>query len=72
MSENYGTAEQEKIVRSKTLGALLTWDDLASMKYTWSVALESLRLMSPVFISFRRVVKDFEHEGYLIPKGWQV
>jgi cytochrome P450 family 26 subfamily A len=42
------------------------------MKYTWRVALESLRIMSPVFISFRRVVKDFEYEGYLIPKGWQV
>ncbi|XP_011048028.1 PREDICTED: taxoid 7-beta-hydroxylase-like [Populus euphratica] len=47
-------------------------NDLASIKYTWKEALESLRIMSPVFISFRRVVKDLEYEGYLIPKGWQV
>ncbi|CAK7351107.1 unnamed protein product [Dovyalis caffra] len=66
------TAEQDEIAKSKASGELLTWDDLARMKYTWRVALESLRMMSPVFISFRKVVKDFEYEGYLIPKGWQV
>jgi hypothetical protein len=26
----------------------------------------------PVFSFFRKVLKDFEYEGYLIPKGWQV
>ncbi|KAL6205512.1 hypothetical protein ACLB2K_022770 [Fragaria x ananassa] len=27
--------EQEEIARSKSTGELLTWEDLAKMKYTW-------------------------------------
>jgi cytochrome P450 family 26 subfamily A len=42
------------------------------MKYTWRVAMESLRINPPVFFSFRKVLKDFNYEGYLVPKGWQV
>jgi len=34
--------------------------------------MESLRMNPPVFFSFRKVLKDFNYEGYLIPKGWQV
>ena len=66
------TAEQEEIVKSKASGELLTWDDIAKMKYTWKVAMETLRMTPPVFFSFRKVLTDFEYEGYLIPKGWQV
>ncbi|KAI3466578.1 hypothetical protein Pfo_023241 [Paulownia fortunei] len=64
--------EQEEIARGKASEELLTWDDLAKMKYTWRVATESMRMYPPVFCSFRRVLKDFELGGYIIPKGWQV
>ncbi|KAF5944316.1 hypothetical protein HYC85_018393 [Camellia sinensis] len=35
--------EQEEIAKSKTLGELLPWDDLTKMKYTWRVAMETLK-----------------------------
>ncbi|CAK7351121.1 unnamed protein product [Dovyalis caffra] len=64
--------EQEEISKSKACGELLTWDDLARMKCTWRVAMESLRMTPPALTLYRKVLKDFEYEGYLIPKGWQV
>ncbi|XP_020085449.1 cytochrome P450 716B1-like [Ananas comosus] len=64
--------EQEGIAKSKTPGETLTWDDLNKMKYTWRVALETLRMIPPVFGSFRKALKDVEFNGYLIPKGWHV
>ncbi|XP_019706726.2 cytochrome P450 716B2 [Elaeis guineensis] len=64
--------EQEEIAKSKAPGEALTWDDLYKMKYTWRVALEILRMIPPLFGSFRRALKDVEFDGYLIPKGWQV
>ncbi|KAI9200579.1 hypothetical protein LWI28_010075 [Acer negundo] len=64
--------EHEEIAKSKASGELLTWEDLAKMKYTWRAAMETLRIIPPVFCSFRKVLKDFEYEGYIIPKGWQV
>lgn len=64
--------EQEEIARSKKSGELLTWEDLAKMKYTWRVALETLRLVAPIFGGFRKAMNDIEFGGYLIPKGWQV
>ncbi|GFZ12513.1 hypothetical protein Acr_23g0008980 [Actinidia rufa] len=64
--------EQEKIAKSKASGEWLTWEDLAKMKYTWKVALETLRIVPPVFGGFRKAMKDIEYGGYLIPKGWQI
>ncbi|OVA06096.1 Cytochrome P450 [Macleaya cordata] len=64
--------EQEEIAKSKASGELLTWEDLAKMKYTWRVAMETLRMLSPVFGGFRKALKDIEYGGYLIPKGWQI
>lgn len=68
----YIVAEQEEIARSKPSGEFLTWEDLAKMKYTWKVAMETLRMVPPVFGGFRKAMKDIEYGGYLIPKGWQV
>lgn len=65
-------AEQEEIARSKSLGELLTWEDLAKMKYTWRVTMEILRTTPPVFGGMRRAMKDIEYGGFLIPQGWQV
>nr|TKS14912.1 cytochrome P450 716B1-like [Populus alba] len=64
--------EQEGIAKSKPRGELLTWEDLAKMKYTWKVALETLRMFPPIFGGFRKAVKDIEYNGYIIPKGWQI
>lgn len=65
-------AEQEEIAKSKTSGEVLTWEDLSKMKYTWSVAMETLRTVPPVYGGFRLALEDIEYGGYIIPKGWQV
>ncbi|OMP04426.1 Cytochrome P450 [Corchorus olitorius] len=64
--------EQELIAKSKPSGEFLTWEDLAKMKYTWKVAMETLRLFPPIFGGFRKAVKDIEYDGYLIPKDWNI
>lgn len=69
---DFGIAEQEEIAKSKPSGESLTREDLAKMKYTWRVVLETLRMFPPVFGGFRNTLKDIEYNGYLIPKGWQV
>lgn len=65
-------AEQEEIAKRKPKGELLTGEDLAKMKYTWRVAMETLRMFPPIFGGFRKAIRDIEYDGYLIPKGWQV
>lgn len=67
-----GDAEHDEIAKNKGDGQTLDWEDLAKMKYTWRVALETLRLVPPIFGNFRRAMQDIEFDGYLIPKGWQV
>ena len=64
--------EQEEIAKSEPSGEILNWEDLAKMKYTWRVAMETLRIHPPVFGGHRKALKDIEYGGYLIPKGWQV
>ncbi|PRQ34808.1 putative abieta-7,13-dien-18-ol hydroxylase [Rosa chinensis] len=44
---------------------------LQTMKYTWRVAQELMRMIPPVFGSFRKILKDTQYGGYDIPKGWQ-
>lgn len=51
---------------------LLTWEDLSKMKFTWRVAMETMRIFPPIFGGFRQTAKDIEYGGYIIPKGWQV
>ncbi|KAG6592036.1 hypothetical protein SDJN03_14382, partial [Cucurbita argyrosperma subsp. sororia] len=64
--------EHEDILKSKECGEALTWEDVSKMKYTWRVALETLRLFPPVFGGFRVALKDIQLGGYTIPKGWQI
>ncbi|PSS06142.1 Cytochrome P450 716B1 like [Actinidia chinensis var. chinensis] len=64
--------EQEDVAKSKSSGELLTWEDLTKMKYTWKVAMETLRLVPPVFGGFRKALKDVDYGGYLIPQGWNI
>lgn len=65
-------AEHEQIAKDKSKQQFLTWEDLTKMKYTWRVALETLRVTPPIFGGFRTTMKDITFNGYLIPKGWQV
>ncbi|KAJ1291132.1 hypothetical protein BS78_02G295200 [Paspalum vaginatum] len=64
--------EHDEIAKSKADGEALTWEDLHNMRFTWRVALETLRMIPPIFGSFRRALEDMELDGYCIPKGWQV
>ncbi|KAK7320391.1 hypothetical protein VNO77_29820 [Canavalia gladiata] len=64
--------EQEEIAKSKSSGEALTWEDLQKMKYTWRVAMETLRMFPPIFGGFRKAATDIEYDGYIIPKGWQI
>ncbi|KAF6134548.1 hypothetical protein GIB67_022288 [Kingdonia uniflora] len=50
----------------------LTWTDLQSMKYTWRVAQELMRIIPLVFRNFREAAKDLYFGGYFIPKRWKV
>ncbi|KAM7278985.1 hypothetical protein ACFE04_006119 [Oxalis oulophora] len=64
--------EQDEIAKNKLYGESLTWEDLSKMKYTWRVATETLRMVPPIYGSFKIALKDIEYEGYTIPKGWKV
>ncbi|XP_030532829.1 taxane 13-alpha-hydroxylase-like [Rhodamnia argentea] len=65
-------AEHEEILKGRDKGGGLSWGDLQKMRYTWRVAQELMRLIPPVFGSFRKALKDISFGGYKIPKGWQV
>ncbi|KAL1533778.1 beta-amyrin 28-monooxygenase [Salvia divinorum] len=59
------------IAESKGPGDLLTWDDIEKMKFSWSVARESLRLMPPAVGAFREATTEFTYSCFTIPKGWK-
>ncbi|KAF6143064.1 hypothetical protein GIB67_041132 [Kingdonia uniflora] len=65
--------QMEIFLRKKGSGEeKLAWTDLQSMKYTWRVAQELMRIIPPVFGNFREAAKDLYFCGCFIPKGWQV
>nr|POE70941.1 taxadiene 5-alpha hydroxylase [Quercus suber] len=48
--------------KRKPSGEFLKWEDLAKMKYTRRVAMETLSIHPPVFGGFRKALKDFEYD----------
>nr|QNS30020.1 cytochrome P450 [Nothapodytes nimmoniana] len=71
-SKIYEKVLEEQMEIAKNKKEKLTWSDLQKMKYTWRVAQELMRLIPPVFGSFRKAIKETSFAGYVIPKGWQV
>ncbi|CAK9197081.1 unnamed protein product [Sphagnum troendelagicum] len=63
--------EQKEIAIEKA-GSPLNWDDTRKMKYTWQVMQECLRVQPAVEVGFRECIKEFEYEGFTIPKGWRL
>ncbi|WP_048752014.1 cytochrome P450, partial [Crocosphaera watsonii] len=50
----------------------ITSENLKEMPYLEQVLKEVLRLIPPVGGGFRKVIQEFEFEGYRIPKDWTV
>jgi cytochrome P450 len=67
-----GKTEHQDIAKNKPRGEALLWEDLSKMTFTWRVAQETLRIISPVFGNSRRALEDIQFQGYCIPKGWEV
>ncbi|KAH9298991.1 hypothetical protein KI387_030673, partial [Taxus chinensis] len=59
------------ILGNKKDGEEISWMDLKSMKYTWQVVQETLRMYPPAFGNFRKAITDIDYDGYTIPKGWR-
>lgn len=64
--------EHKEILNTKQPNEKLKWADVKKMKYTWRAAQETMRLIPPIFGSFKKTIVDMEFEGYTIPKGWKV
>ncbi|CAI0403474.1 unnamed protein product [Linum tenue] len=68
------TREHEAILkRREESGSVgISWREYKSMTFTHMVTNETLRLTNIVPGIFRKVMKDVEVKGYLIPAGWTV
>ncbi|KAK2992611.1 hypothetical protein RJ640_015967 [Escallonia rubra] len=56
--------EQMAIAKSKEQNEVLTWEDVRSMKYSWNVAREVLRLMPLTSGAYREAITDFTYAGF--------
>ncbi|KAG5593123.1 hypothetical protein H5410_043637 [Solanum commersonii] len=67
------TEEHETIIRSRENPASgLTWKEYKSMKFTFQVINETVRLANIVPAIFRKTLRDINFKGYTIPAGWAV
>jgi len=67
------TEEHERIVRNReNPDSGITWKEYKSMKFTFQVIYEIVRLANIVPGIFRKALQDIEIKGYTIPAGWGV
>ncbi|KAH8513481.1 hypothetical protein H0E87_006666 [Populus deltoides] len=67
------TEEHEGILRNRVdSNSGLTWNEYKSMKFTFQVINETVRLANIVPGIFRKALRDIQFKGYTIPEGWAV
>ncbi|KAJ4727012.1 Cytochrome P450 [Melia azedarach] len=67
------TREHEEILsRREDKNSEITWEEYKSMTFTHMVINETVRLANIAPMTFRKVVKDIEINGYTIPAGWVI
>ncbi|XP_028556666.1 cytochrome P450 87A3-like [Dendrobium catenatum] len=67
------TDEHEEVLRNRDEpDSQITWEEYKSMSFTQQVIKEAGRLANIVPASFRKTIKDFAINGYVIPKDWLV
>ncbi|KAI0488360.1 hypothetical protein KFK09_028189 [Dendrobium nobile] len=67
------TDEHEAVLRNRDEpNSQITWEEYKSMSFTQQVIKEAGRLANIVPASFRKTIKDFAINGYIIPKDWLV
>ncbi|BBN01774.1 protein MpCYP716-like22 [Marchantia polymorpha subsp. ruderalis] len=64
--------EHAEIASVKKEAELLSKDDLCSMRYSWRVLQETLRLFPVSANLFREAATAFQYKGFTINKGWKV
>ncbi|KAL1541580.1 ent-kaurenoic acid monooxygenase [Salvia divinorum] len=63
---------EEHMLICKKLGDLVTYEEIASCKYTAKVVEEIIRMANISSFVVRTAKKDVDYKGYRIPKGWKV
>ncbi|KAG5249309.1 cytochrome P450 family protein [Salix suchowensis] len=67
------TEEHDGILRNRVnSNSGLTWNEYKSMKFTFQVINETVRLANIVPGIFRKALRDIQFKGYTIPEGWAV
>ncbi|KAH6818203.1 cytochrome P450 [Perilla frutescens var. frutescens] len=65
--------EHDAIIRKReTADSGLTWSEYKSMKFTFQVINETVRLANIVPGIFRKAMRETKFKGYTIPAGWAV
>lgn len=62
-------ARVHELVDSVLGGRMPTFDDLPALEYLKFVFWETLRLYPSAWVQGRRVIQDYEIDGYVVPKG---
>ncbi|XP_057806376.1 ent-kaurenoic acid oxidase 1-like isoform X1 [Salvia miltiorrhiza] len=64
--------EEHMPISKKLKGDFITYEEIASCKYTAKVVEEVIRMANIAAFVFRTAKKDVDYRGYKIPKGWKV
>ncbi|XP_042019332.1 cytochrome P450 87A3-like [Salvia splendens] len=67
------TEEHEAIIkRRENPDSGLSWSEYKSMKFTFQIINETMRLANIAPVIFRKALKDIKFKEYIIPAGWAV